>query len=110
MKIRFTFRSDFFDLPNPEEIFEFVRALTNEFEKKPYETFSMIEREVVPMGQLQCGLYFSFKSKPEKLFKRFSNKEKNESLKLEMSWPIPGMIRVETEIDSECEHQFTNSP
>lgn len=107
MKIRFTFRSDNFDLPNPEEIFEFVRALIGEFEKKPYETFSTIEREVVPMGQLQCGLYFSFKSSPRKIFKNFLNKEKNESLKLEMSWPIPGMVRVDTELNSEYTYWLT---
>ena len=100
MKLRFTFRSDKFELPDPEEIFEFVRVIVNEFEKSPLRTYLKIEKEVVPMGQLQSGLYFSFKSNPKKLFKKFYNKARNDSLKLEMSWPIPGMIRVDTETAS----------
>ena len=100
MKLRFTFRSDNFDLPKPEEIFEFTRAIVREFENRPFQTYTVIEKEVFPMGQLQSGLYFSFKSNPRKLFKKFSNKEKDENLKLEMSWPIPGMIRVDTETSS----------
>ena len=95
MKLRFTFRSDFYELPPALELFEFTRAIYLEFVKNPYGTFKIIERNVVVMGQLQNGLFFSFIEDPIKLFMMFENKEKADNLKLEMSWPIPNMIRIE---------------
>lgn len=95
MKLRFTFRSDYHELPPAIEIFEFTRAVYHEFIEDPYNTFKTVERNVVVMGQLQSGLYFSFIDSPTSLFLKFQNKAKADNLKLEMSWPIPGMIRVE---------------
>ena len=95
MKIRFTFRSDFYELPSALELFEFTRAVYREFVMNPHNTFNIIEKNVVVMGQLQNGLFFSFTENPRKLLTKFENKAKADNLKLEMSWPIPDMIRIE---------------
>ena len=95
MKILFSFRSDEHDLPPALDIFEFIRVLYQSFTEKPYETYKVIERNLVPMGQLKNGLFISFKDNPQTLFDKFSVKNKAEHLKLEMSMPIPGLIRVE---------------
>lgn len=95
MKILFTFRSDYYALPPALDIFEFTRALYQSFIEKPYETYCMIEKNVVNMGQLRNGLFISFKESPQSLFNKFMNRKKAEYLKLEMSMPIPDMIRVE---------------
>ena len=95
MKLRFSFRSDFFDLPEPIDLFEFVRAVICSFEKEPYKTYVDLSPNIVPMGQLANGLYFSFTESPDKIFARYKNANKDESLKLEMMWVVPGMVRVE---------------
>ena len=95
MKLRFTFRSDHYELPSALELFEFTRAVYLEFAKNPFSTYKAIERNIVVMGQLQNGLFFSFIDNPKILLLNFINREKAENLKLEMSWPIPGMIRIE---------------
>ena len=94
--IRFTFRSDDFVLPRPDLLFEFVRVLYSEFRMNTRSTLDFWKDDVIPMGQLQCGLYFSFKSDPIRKIKKFiKNKAPDGSLKLEMSWPIPDLIRVD---------------
>ena len=95
MKLLFTFRSDYYELPPALEIFEFTRAIYLDFVNDPINAFKDVEKNVVVMGQLQNGLYFSFVDNPTNLFARFQRKAKADNLKLEMSWPIPGMIRVE---------------
>ena len=95
MNLRFSFRSDHFDLPEPIELFEFIRAIYKNFTSKPYSTYQLIEKDVVPMGQLPCGLYFSFKNDPIRVLEKFKNLEKDDDLRLEMTWVVPGMVRVE---------------
>ena len=59
------------------------------------------------MGQLQPGLYVSFQECPEKLFDKLEQlSEPDESLKLEMSWPVPGMVRVEVTNRSRSFHIY----
>ena len=100
MKIRFTFRSDEYKLPDPEKLFEFTRAVHKCFNENPFGTFTDLEKHIVPMGQLQSGLFFSFKSSPNKIMAKYSKYNKDEHLKLEMSWPIQNMIRIEFETNS----------
>ena len=95
MKLRFTFRSDKYDLPSALELFEFTRAVYQEFSSSPAITFKALEKNIVVMGQLQNGLFFSFTDNPKELFMKYENRKKAEELKLEMSWPIPNMIRIE---------------
>ena len=93
--IRFTFRSDHFKLPDPESLFELCRMLLASFEHNPLETYSMISNNIVAMGQLQAGLFFSFKEDPHRVITRLkSTGHIDQTAKLEMSWPIPNMIRV----------------
>ena len=100
MKIRFTFRSDEYTLPNPESLFEFTRAVYKNFLDDPYGTYKDLEKHIQPMGQLQNGLFFSFKSSPGRILYKYSKLAKDDSLKLEMSWPIKDMIRIEFDADS----------
>ena len=95
MRIRFSFRSDYYDLPEPIILFEFSRAVYKNFQLNPYSTFCELEKEIVPMGQLANGLYFSFRSDPIELAKKFSKYEKDDDIQLEMSWVLPGMVRIE---------------
>ena len=95
MPLRFTFRSDRFQIPEPIVIFEFTRKFTKKFEKAPYQTFCELQNNIVPMGQLMNGIYFSFTTDPEKIIKEFEHLESDQSLKLEMQWPVPGMVRVD---------------
>ena len=110
MKLRFTFRSDFYELPPALDIFEFTRAFYLEFTKNPNDTFKAVEKNVFVMGQLQNGLYFSFVDNPMNLFTKFQGKARADNLKLEMSWPIPGMIRVEiTNIENTLPFRVPNN-
>lgn len=102
MHLRFSFRSDFHELPEPIKLFEFVRAVYKSFETKPYNTYKLLEMDIVPMGQLTCGLYFSFKNDPEKIFEKFKNSDKDDELKLEMCWVVPGMVRIEVTNRGSC--------
>ena len=95
MKIYFTFRSDEYELPNALDLFELVRAIYQSFVDNPLQTFTMLERNIVTMGQLRNGLYISFREHPQLVCNKFANKDKAENVKLEMNWPIPGMVRVE---------------
>ena len=95
MKLLFSFRSDEYDLPPALNIFEFIRALYQCFTEDPYGTYKIIEKNVVPMGQLKNGIFISFKDNPQVLFDKFLYRNKADHLKLEMSVPIPGLIRVE---------------
>ena len=106
MKLLFTFRSDDYVLPPALDIFEFVRALYQSFTDNPIETYSIIEKNIVTMGQLKNGLFFSFKENPHMFFEKFSNKRKAEHLKLEMSSPIPDLIRVEATNLCKCLGSF----
>ena len=95
MSLRFSFRSDFYELPRPIILFEFTRAVIKRFEKEPYKTYMRLEGNIQPMCQLQCGLFFSFKEDPIELCKEFDSDEKDHELKLEMTWPIQGLVRVD---------------
>ena len=95
MYLRFSFRSDFFELPKPIVLFEFTRAVVKRFEMNPTETYTRLEKNIQPMCQLINGLFFSFKEDPIKLYEEFELGEKDQELKLEMTWPIPGLVRID---------------
>ena len=96
MRTRFTYRSDDFELPNPDDLFELTRLIFAAFTLNPLRTFNELESHIVPMGQLQNGIFISFKARPESVIEKLSKMtEPDESLRLEMSWPIQGMVRVE---------------
>ena len=106
MKIRFTFRSDEYTLPSPENLFEFTRAVHKNFCDNPVETYKDLEKHILPMGQLQNGLFFSFKSSPNRVINKYAKLAKDNSLKLEMSWPINSMVRIDFETESKAsQHQ-----
>ena len=93
--IRFTFRSDHFKIPDPESLFDLSRMLLALFDTNPMEAYCLIEENVVAMGQLQAGLYISFKEDPNRVMTRLrSTGYLDNSARLEMSWPIPNMVRV----------------
>ena len=94
--LRFTYRSDYHQIPDPSVLFEFTRVTVALFTADPQLTYELLRKDIVPMGQLQNGLYFSFKNDPMKIYKQIREMaEPDESLKLEMSWPIQGMVRVD---------------
>ena len=95
MNLRFTLRSDSYELPSPIDIFEFIRAIIKVFSLAPYKTFLDLENNIVPMGQLHNGLYLSFKENPETVFAKYNQMDKDQEAKLEMTWVLPGMVRVE---------------
>ena len=95
MHLRFTFRSDFHDIPEPNELFEFTRVILKNFENAPYKTYCIIERNICPMGQLINGLYFSFKDSPKSVADKLDKVNKDDEAKLEMTWVLPGMVRIE---------------
>lgn len=95
MKILFTFRSDDYKLPDALETFELVRAIYQCFVDNPLQTFLSLENNVVAMGQLKNGLFISFKDHPQRICNKFANKNRAANIKLEMHWPIPGLMRVE---------------
>ena len=94
-KLRFSFRSDKYEIPDPIDLFEFVRAIICSFERMPYRTYLDLSSNIVPMGQLVNGIYFSFKEDPTKVLARYKQADKDDSLKLEMTWVVPGLVRIE---------------
>ena len=96
MKTRFTYRSDKFEIPSPNQLFELTRLIISLFKNNPLDAFTLLQKHIVPMGQLHNGLFISFKSDPIALIIEL---EKiigpHDEAKLEMSWPIPGMVRVD---------------
>ena len=95
MSLRFSFRSDKYELPRPIILFEFTRAVVKRFEKEPFKTYKRLEANIQPMCQLKNGLFFSFKEDPIKLFEEFESGDKDHELKLEMTWPIQGLVRID---------------
>ena len=95
MYLRFSFRSDLFELPKPTVLFEFTRVVVKRFEVNPSETYKRLEKNIQPMCQLRNGLFFSFKEDPIKLYEEFESGEKDQELRLEMTWPIPGLVRID---------------
>ena len=95
MFLRFSFRSDLYELPRPIILFEFIRAVVKCFEKEPSKTYERLEANIQPMCQLRNGLFFSFKEDPIKLYEEFESKEKDLDLRLEMTWPMQGLVRVD---------------
>ena len=95
MKLLFSFRSDHFELPEPIILFEFTRAVVRRFEIDPIRTYERLERNIQPMCQLRNGFFFSFKEDPIELYKEFELGEKDHELKLEMTWPVQGLVRIE---------------
>ena len=109
MKLLFTFRSDNYELPDALDILEFVRVLYQSFVEKPDETYYALEKNIVPMGQLKNGLFVSFKENPYIILNKFANKRKAEHLRLELSMPIPDLMRVEVSNISKCYYRSSSS-
>ena len=95
MHLRFSFRSDRFEIPEPIILFEFTRAVVKRFEIDPVKTYRRLENNIQPMCQLQNGFFFSFKEDPIELCKEFESGEKDHELKLEMTWPFQGLVRID---------------